>query len=309
MPGTYAHITIANELPHALRRAGGPQEAYAATLANLKYCELGAISPDYPYMVIGDAQAQRWADLMHRTLTGALLEAGIARVAGMGGEAKRKATAWLLGYASHVVADMTVHPVIELKVGPYAGHEKAHRICEMNQDVYVFKQRMNLTLRWAEHFQHGIGTCGDGGLDPDIRSVWSEMLSRVEPEEYRSNPPDFDRWQRACRLVVDDIIEEGDRLIPLARHVAVGQGLLYPRDGEVDRTYLADLETPAGRMDYDQVFERAVANVGAECARIASAIQGEDRERKALLATAGPWDLDTGRIGAGGRVFWEGGIA
>ncbi len=309
MPGTYAHITMANELPHALRRAGGPQEVYAAALAHLKYCELGAISPDYPYMVIGDAHAQRWADIMHRTSTGALLEAGIAHVAGMGGEAKPKAMAWLLGYASHVVADMTVHPVVELKVGPYVGHEKAHRICEMNQDVYIFQKRTSLTLRWAEHFKHGIGTCGDDGLDPDIRAVWSEMLSRVEPEEYRANPPDFDRWQRACRLIVDGVIEDGDRLIPLARHVAVGQGLVYPREGEVDRTYLVDLDTPAGRMDYDQVFDRAIANVGAESGRIASAFLGEGGERKTLLATAGPWDLDTGRIGSGGRVFWEGGLA
>ncbi len=309
MPGTYAHITVANALPPALRKAGGPPEVYAAALDHLKYCELGAISPDYPYMVIGDAHARRWADIMHRTSTGVLLEHGITQVAAMSGEAKRKAMAWLLGYASHVVADMTVHPVVELRVGPYLGHETAHRLCEMNQDVYIFEKRMNLTLRWAERFRHGIGTCGQDGLDPDIRSVWAEMLFRVEPDEYRSNPPDFDRWQRACRLLIDGIAEEGDRLIPLARHVAVDLGLVYPREGEVDGSYLYGLETPDGRMDYDQVFDRAVGNVGLESERIASAVLERDPARRTFLARAGAWDLDTGRIGDGGRVFWDGGMA
>lgn len=67
MPGTYAHIAVANALPHALKRAGGPLEVYAAALDHLKYCKLGAISPDYPYLVVGDAHARRFLGYCSRS--------------------------------------------------------------------------------------------------------------------------------------------------------------------------------------------------------------------------------------------------
>jgi len=42
-----------------------------------------------------------------------------------------------------VVADVTIHPILELKVGSYAEHKMGHRTCEMHQDAYIF-QRLNL---------------------------------------------------------------------------------------------------------------------------------------------------------------------
>lgn len=309
MPGTYAHIAIANHVPHAIEAQGASDEAISAVSKNLKYCELGAVSPDYPYLVLGDSGAREWADRMHKGKTGALLDAGVECLRSLKGDAQRRALAWFLGYASHVTADMTVHPIVELKVGPYKGNEKAHRICEMNQDVYIFASKMNLHVGLAERFKQGIGACGsDGKLDPAIAEVWRGMLAKVYPDEYRGNQPDLDRWHRFSSLLIDGIAEEGDRLIPFARHVAVDQGLMYPSDAEVDRKSFIDrLETPVGPLSYDEVFKRAVGNVASQGRLLANAVLDSSAEPQ-YLADAGEWDLDTGRIDGGPRVFWEEGV-
>lgn len=68
MPAAYAHITLVNILreTHRLQAIPGlPREAIAAVLDYFKFCELGAVSPDYPYLAIGDANTANWADLMH----------------------------------------------------------------------------------------------------------------------------------------------------------------------------------------------------------------------------------------------------
>ena len=49
MPGAYAHITLVNEAkrPQYLEQKGVPAGAIAALLDYFKFCELGAVSPDY----------------------------------------------------------------------------------------------------------------------------------------------------------------------------------------------------------------------------------------------------------------------
>jgi len=41
-----------------------------------KFCGLGSVSPDYPYLALGDGGAKRWADIMHYTRTGEVIHAG-----------------------------------------------------------------------------------------------------------------------------------------------------------------------------------------------------------------------------------------
>jgi len=86
MPGAYAHITLVNELkePQRLEQIPGfPRYAISAVLKYFKFCELGAISPDYPYLTIGDEDAKRWADIMHYTRTGEMIHAGVKRLQAM----------------------------------------------------------------------------------------------------------------------------------------------------------------------------------------------------------------------------------
>jgi hypothetical protein len=169
---------------------------------------------------------------------------------------------------------------------------------------------MNLHVGLAERFKQGIGACGtaDGKLDPAISAVWRGMLAKVYSNEYRDNEPDLDRWHRCASLLIDGIAEEGDRLIPFARHVAVGQGLVYPSDAAVDRKNFIDrLDTPIGPMSYAKVFSRAVGNVATQSRLLAHAVLDGSGPAQ-YLAAAGEWDLDTGRIDGGPRIFWEGGV-
>ena len=306
MPGAFAHITLVNTLrePQRLEAIPNfPKEIIAGMLRNFKYCELGAVSPDYPYLAVADKKSAPWADLMHYTRTGEMIHAGIAYIKNMqNGLPKRKATAWLLGYAAHMVTDVTIHPIVELKVGPYAENKTAHRRCEMHQDSYIF-QRLNLGgVGISEHFESGIRKCGmNGALDSDISLIWTSMLNTVYPKEAKANPPDPNKWHKAFDLMVNKIGEEGYKLVPLARHVAVDCGLTYPNPNEIDNQFIIALKTPDGPMHYDTIFDKAVSNVGKAWAEIARAIVADDDIYKVAI---GNWNFDTGRDQDEKLVYW-----
>lgn len=241
---------------------------------------------------------------MHYVRTRDVISTGIRRLRGMQGDPARKCLAWLLGYAAHVTTDMTIHPVVEKKVGPYHGNEVQHRICEMHQDAYVFQRRDLGGIEFAEYLDHGIGACSspsDGArLDDDVASLWMQTLNEVHPGASLP-PPNPDAWHRGFRRSIDVFAESGRYLFPLARHVAQGHGLVYPLLNEIDRQYIDDLLTPDGtRLPYDVIFDRAVANVRAQWALIAADLAGG----ACYAASGGTWNLDTGRDGDR-YVFWE----
>jgi len=308
MPAAYAHITLVNILkePQRLQQIPGfPRSAIPAILDYFKFCELGAVSPDYPYLAIGDSGAATWADVMHYKKTVEKIRVGVRHLRELSGEPQRKCLAWLLGYAAHVATDVAIHPVVFLKVGPYAQNKGAHRFCEMQQDAYIF-QRLNLGgLGLSEHLRSGIWAChapGDPGrLDRDVDALWQRMLQETHPEEYAANPPDPDTWRRRFELVVDDIADEGDKLLPFARHVAAGLGLVYPAEAEVSAEFTRGLTVPTGHQDYDQVFDAAIRDVGTVWEWVASAVLVGDVPQ---LVQAGNWDLDTGRDEHDQLVFW-----
>lgn len=316
MPGAYAHLTLVNLLREPVRLEaipGFPDEAISAVLEYFRFTELGAVSPDYPYLALGDSHAAQWADAMHYTKTGAVLQAGVELLKGMAGEPKRKGLAWLLGYAAHVTTDVTIHPIVELKVGPYAENKTAHRVCEMHQDAYIF-QRLNVgDVGLSEHLDSGIARCGESGdrhaLDADIVALWEGMLRQVHPEQYGHNTPDIRAWHHGFMLVVDTIAEEGNRMLPLARHVAVDAGLTYPADSDIDRAeYIDTLQVshPPSSVEflsYDEIFDRAVSNVGGVWELIVTGLFAADTR---YLAQIGQWNLDTGRNTPDEQlVFWS----
>jgi hypothetical protein len=307
MPGAYAHITLINVAKEPARLNSGPRLPNAAGLALgrwSKCCELGATSPDYPYLAIGAAGAAEWADLMHYQHTGDMVKAGVETVKALTGTIQEKAFAWLLGYAAHVITDATIHPVVELKVGPYAQNKTAHRQCEMNQDAYIF-QRMNVGgVGVADYLKSGIAQCSDavGSLDPAIANTWRAMLSRCYPQEFASNPPDINRWHKGFTSAVE-FGSEGHHLIPMARHVAVNCGLTYPLAEEVDRkAFIDSLKTPHEPLSYDEIFEKALEHVIQGWHMIGEAIFGNST---AYQTAFWDWNLDTGRDSTNKVVLWE----
>lgn len=312
MPGAYAHITLVNELrePAQLEHIEGfDPDAITALLDYFKFCELGAVSPDYPYLGIGSRGATQWADRMHYERTGDMIKAGVETLASAPpSEDRRKAFAWLLGYAAHVATDVTIHPVVELKVGPYAQNKKHHRICELHQDAYIF-QRLNLGgVGLSEHLNSGIWGCcdvpGSGRIDSAIATLWRSMLKQSHPSTFRASPPDLDAWHQGFRNVVDKIAEEGNKLFPFARHLAVNNGITYPASDEVDGQYvdLISVPDPYGELPYDDVFDRAIGSVKSIWSYIAKGVYADGQEYTVAI---GNWNLDTGRDEHGNLVYWS----
>jgi hypothetical protein len=310
MPGAYAHITLVNHLrlPNILESIPGfNDDAAIALMDYFKFCELGAVSPDYPYLVPMDKRACEWADAMHYTNTGAMLLSGIERLAQMPrNDDWRKAFAWFCGYAAHVGTDMTIHPVVEMKVGPYAQNKQAHRVCEMHQDAYIF-QRLDMgSIGLAEYLGSGIGQCcspaDSDRLEPAIAALWRSMLNDSHPAACMSNPPDMDKWHKAFNKVVDGIVEEGGNLAPYARHLAVDCGMTYPAADKIDMSYISNLKSPGGSMHYDEIFDRAVSNVKNVWSLIWEGVFSGNQDHRHRL---GAWNLDTGRDDTQRLVFWS----
>jgi len=306
MPGAYAHFTVVNLAREPARLEAGPGLPPMAALALgrwFRYCELGAVSPDAPYLVVGNANAAAWADRMHYEHTGDMIKAGIERIIGMTGNARDKALAWLFGYAAHVITDTTIHPVVELKVGPYAQNKTAHRRCEMHQDAYIF-QRLDLGgVGVGDYLQSGLEQCGpaDGSLDAIIAETWQHMLSHCHPEAYANSPPEIERWYRGFERGLS-LGSDGCHLMPIARHVAVGCGLTYPLVSEIDnRAYVCALETPHGLLTYDEVFAKALDHVIEGWHLIGEAVFAQSTVYNTAF---GDWNLDTGRDPSGKLALW-----
>jgi hypothetical protein len=283
-----------------LDELGFPEKAKDAAGLFLNFCELGSVSPDYPYLG-GD---KRWADAMHYTRTGEIVRAGVRALREMGGDAQLRCLAWLMGYASHVVADVTVHPVLDKNICTYEENPKLHRICEMHQDVYIF-QRMRVG-NVGEHLKSGIRTCVDKGKSnfSSIDRFWSSLLQEVHPVEYSSNKPDIKKWHQCFSFVID-AIDEGDRLPGIFQHMLSEQGAVYPSVVQVKSSYITGLRPPGGvlPLHYDNIFDQAIINVRKVLLEISRGVF-EDKEGYATLIE--DWNLDTGRVTENSPVaFWE----
>lgn len=311
MPGAYAHMTAVNEAKNSLEnQAGFPVACIPVVLDWFKFCELGAVSPDYPYLDIADgASAAAWADQMHWQHAAGRIAAGIGVLKRMPTSRSRdKSLAWLLGFTAHVVMDATVHPVVNLKVGePYEEHKLAHRICEMHQDTYIFQSRMNLDIHYSSYLKHGICKCSDptdeDKLDPDIFYVWNEMFKSTDMGLYIQNKPDMHAWHDCFEDIVDHIAD--NRLVALARHVMPGalDGKVYPLFEDVDMQYIAELAVPSGGvMHYDGIFDKGVANVREAWAVVASDIWGSTALATGYLRD---WNLDNGKDETNTKTFWS----
>jgi hypothetical protein len=303
MPGAYAHLTLvefASELPRIQPRLS--PESQSALLKHKKYAQLGAVSPDYPYLGFGDPGAGDWADAMHHDHTLRLLRSGVDNLRTLAGAAREKGLAWLLGYSSHMAADVTIHPVVSLKVGPYKGNEKAHRICEFHQDAYIW-QRMRLSgVGVAKYLDSGIGACSHPNdheaLDPDIAGLWRDMLEQTYPQMYKQHRPNPDAWHDGFHHMAADLASNGYRMASFIRNLAVAAGLTYPE--KADPTYINVLEVPDGApQGYDAIFDNAIENAVSTWELVDRAVT----TGSPLLADVDTWDLDSGRR-EGPLVFW-----
>ncbi len=317
MPGAYTHITIARLLTsgEALGKLNLHEKARRALLEYPAFCHMGAISPDYPYLrLLGDSvAAEHWANSMHHkygTLTnGNIFHLGINYLTELTRDEQSKCLAWFLGYASHVTADVTCHPMTNLLVGDYeADNQEAHRVSELHQDVYIFRTRLKGDVRKSEHIKNMIGSCTDPTdnkrVDPHVYQMWHHMLSEAFPKIFARFKLDIHGWHRAIQFWLEDIGEELS-FIP-SRHIRAfltGEGISYPRFEEIDQvTYIDGLNTPNGLKTYDEVFEHVLRNVEKVWKIISNGAFLGDRSYEEKLKI---WNLDTGQEVKTPLVMWK----
>ena len=126
MAGGYTHLTLVRSTIREGRKKIPALQDVLDYWGRFAY--LGGVSPDYPYLGL-DAD---WADLMHKGKTDQMVKCAMpllyqARIEHPNAQDWRQQFAWLLGFVSHIIADVTIHPVVNIRVGKYERNKKAHR--------------------------------------------------------------------------------------------------------------------------------------------------------------------------------------
>jgi hypothetical protein len=309
MPGAFTHFAVVKSLRiHKLLVAidGMTEEIALSLLEAYSYTDLGAVSPDLPYLAPLSASSAEWGNLLHHSRTVETVRTGVRLLPNLtpGTLEHKRAMAWLFGYAAHVVADMVSHPVVTRKVGPYEKNKARHRVCELNQDVYVFQKYFQDEVRNCEYLKRGVKTCTKDGqpgrkLAPFLNDFWWTILRDVYPDEKTPIPR---RWFGQFVELIDRFAEEGRHFVSILRGYLEDKGLVYP--SAPDLTYVNELTSPYGTgITMDDLFARFQAETKAVWGQLAQAVT----QGKPEMIVLPDGDLDTGisLVDNKTSVFWS----
>jgi|SRR6185369_10002280 len=303
MSGGYTHITLAQLAIEEVRnrREGLLHDEAKHALGNWKkFCIVGSVSPDYPYLDVLDSNSCAWADAMHKGHAVTLLQNGVIKIREMEDEnIRQKCMAWLFGFAAHIATDGTIHPVVNLKVGPYEENKTEHRRCEMSQDVYAHS-RLNMgALEFNQQISTNVDDTSDTNnqdhMDPDIAQLWQELLTGI----YNLDTPKVNDWHVAMRRMMK-LGESGNVLFAFFRNIAAKQAFVYPVTPETQ--YVKGLKTPDNRtVDYEELFQKAFNNIVELWGWLALSLQRQNSP----LDTLNSWSLDTGIDEDNHMTYWS----
>ena len=307
MAGTYAHIILADSLCRQQDSIPDlPSSIRQALTYHRSFCKFGAVGPDCPYAVLSTG-ATGYAKLMHYHRTADFVRFAIPKIHPMnfGRSNTRKCLAWILGYAAHLVTDLTVHPVIARKFGAYAAssrNRKRHRLCELHQDAYLFRREFGTDIVGSDFLRFSeFDACAEGGnlhkLSRPIAGLWTHCLNaypRTETRKYVRLPKaslKLDVWYATFVKVFRDVVTKGN---PFLQDLAIG----YPHSSAVDSVYTRKLPTASGvEIDYDGLFDHARENVKQAWRELALALDSNQPE----LFTLKNASLDSGLDDATGQ--------
>lgn len=245
MAGGYTHLSLVRSSINIARD----------TIAGLddaldqwgRFAYLGGVSPDYPYLGLDSD----WADLMHKGRTDRMIKHAMPalhrlRQENPEGMEWRQRFAWLLGFVTHVIADVTIHPVVNIRVGKYEQNKSEHRRCEMNQDVHIYARVTGLDLHVSDNMKNEVRGCGTSiDLEDGVEELWRDCLDRAYSEgntSWRPNKEQIDRWH-AMFIKLVDLAEIGRNIPMFGRHMA-GGAMAYPANEELDAKYFTDILVP-----------------------------------------------------------------
>lgn len=299
MPGQIAHMMVVDQLNGSKLDtiSGFPEQAKSSVLIHRRFTEFGAVCPDLAFYYPPQSS---WADRMHWTNTGQMIHAGVALVTAMTDVARRdKCFAWLCGYASHVAADVTVHPVIRLMC---KGNSMLHRKIEMHQDAYIADVLDVGDLDDTDLFD-GLESCFRGShFDPDIASLWNAMLKQTYPDDWAHDEPKLDWWHHGFTALLEHFALHGSA-IPFGRHLGTDLGAVYPSHHEIDLSFINNVPVPSGgTMNYSEIFQNAVRATQMVWLQVARGVYAAD---PSYLTAIRDWNLDDGKDPEGKLTFWS----
>ena len=319
MPGAFAHMIAAEEARSLLEKRGFRLPTLVLNRFP-QWMQAGTAGPDYPYLhhvLTSTDSSDNWADLLHYTRTGDVVRAGAAHLraafpASRDQESFQRALAWFYGYASHVVFDASIHPVVRAIVGEYENNKTEHRACEMFMDSWLYAEIYGIELtnsEWADYLR-ALTDQTTGQLDQDVANLWAAMLQTTYPDKFRTNPPQIHAWHRAYV----DKLDAADVNVGFFRHLASKKGLVYIPSAKIKpadlKRYIQDAKLPAGNlfgreaMNYGEIFRFGVENVVRFWEEITRVIEGDGDPQLAGLPN---WNLDKGTIdpeGTGDATLW-----
>lgn len=314
MAGGYTHLTLVRSALRKSRQAVPSLEDILDLWGRFTY--LGAVSPDYPYLGL-DAD---WADLMHKGQTDQMIRCAMTllyqeRIARPDAHAWQQKFAWLLGLVSHVIADVTIHPIVNIRVGKYEYNKDSHRLCEMNQDVWIYSDITGLDLHVTDNMKGEIRSCGTAmDLNDDVEALWKTCLETAYPG-HRLHEDQIDKWH-AFFIKLVDLAEVGRKIPVFGRHMASG-AYAYPGNDELDRSFFDNIQVPTSALvrnttepqspDFEQpqdcgrpssfndIFEKTRSHILEAWSVLAEDMLGNDTTLGTRHETVfGDWSLDTG---------------
>ncbi len=294
MAGAFTHFIICD----VAKRKRSIVDSELRRLLN-KYSEflfLGAASPDLPYLSFKTGEVN-WADLMHYEKTNGIAVSGYKELI-KAWPTKQPSDeiklVWLFGFISHLIADATIHPIVQAIVGPYEQNKEEHRLCEMTQDSLVYYERKNTDIRYAE-FSSALKFCRRDHFG-ELMEFWKAQASGNYSD--KNEEPEPTLWFTTYAEAIDTA-EGGSDIVALFRHLGIGKGYIYKTRKEIItgysdhyKKYFTDAKLPNGNIGNFSTdgFERAVNNVIDAWNKLYSGLNmGFD-----IASLIKNWNLDTG---------------
>jgi len=324
MPAAYTHITLVKQLStfQILKKANIQREIIFFILDKSNFCELGAMSPDYPCILGGFSPGDEiWTEKMHYEQAESFVKNAIQEINSIQESNRDILIAWLFGYVSHMVADMVIHAVVESKVGTYDIGSTNHRICELNQDVHIFSSNNLGDTKSCEVLDPIIKECSelhsdknDGyilsklkvfglkGINSKLNNFWTNVLKKTYPEVNSS--PSIDNWHISFLQTLDKIVEDNNFPLLTSHYLSQEKGIVHPLENKVDDKYISKLPTPTGWKDYDIIFKKAKKHTLEAWKLISDNIIVSSSDIN--LSYFKDWDFGTGRYSTTGKyAFWS----
>jgi hypothetical protein len=293
MAGAFTHMAIVGD---AVKSFPVDQGFGKILRENKNFLTLGSVSPDIPYLAHLAMGGFAWANIMHYHQTNGIVKNALHSlgVAKTKGKVWKYQLAWLSGFVGHLVADATIHPIVESIVGPYTDKDtnSNHSECEMIQDVIIFKDVMNLELSAAEYTDY-LKACIEHSSFNKVADFWAAHAE--------VNCPFADSFP--IKNIIDSYVKEldtaegGNAFAIAFRHFGLKyiyrtyNDIMTKSPGLVEK-YYSNIRLPNGMIGTFRKdgFEYAVKNLVVAWSKIERSLFSTEN-----IADIIPnWNLDTG---------------